>query len=195
MLPNVRSFLMLGFGKDVVNPAGVSRGLATEVYHRHAATLYGQALLILGDEGMAEQVARDVIVDECARPPTAPQDAADASRRLAVSVLRRCQGLRADQARRDRFPRQRRGSVRAGSPGVVHSSEREVLALVLFGGLEYREASRELAIPASEAAALLRAALISLANFICASLSGASAWCDYWMSGMGLGVWSGADRR
>jgi hypothetical protein len=115
---------MRGLGKAVVNPAGVSRGLAAEVYRRHAATLYGQALLILGDEGMAERVARDVIVEECAR----------------------------------------RGSVRAGSPGVVHSREREALSLVLFGGLEYREASRELAIPASAAAALLRAALISLAD-------------------------------
>jgi DNA-directed RNA polymerase specialized sigma24 family protein len=40
--------------------------------------------------------------------------------------------------------------------------EREVLGLVLFGGLEYRQAARELAIPAPEAAALLRTALISL---------------------------------
>jgi hypothetical protein len=166
---------MLEFGKEVVNPAGVPGGLAAEIYHRHAATLYGQALLILGDEGLAEQVAGDVIVDECARPPTAQEDADEASRRLAVSVLRRCQRLRTDQARRDRLSRRRLrggggGCVRAGSPWVVHSREREALALVLFGGLEYRQAGRELALPASETAALLRAALISLAD-----LSGASA--------------------
>jgi hypothetical protein len=42
----LRSFIMLGFGKEVVNPAGVSRSLAAEIYHRHAAALYGQALLM-----------------------------------------------------------------------------------------------------------------------------------------------------
>jgi hypothetical protein len=81
----LRSFIVLGFGKEVVNPAGVSRSLAAEIYHRHAAALYGQALLILGDEDMAGQVACDVIVGECARPLAAQEDAGDASRRLAGS--------------------------------------------------------------------------------------------------------------
>jgi hypothetical protein len=42
--------------------------------------------------------------------------------------------------------------------------EREALALVLFGGLGYRQAGREIGITAPETAALLRAALVSLAR-------------------------------
>jgi hypothetical protein len=39
------------------------------MYDRHADGLYRQALLTLGDAGMAEQVVCDVIVDECTRVP------------------------------------------------------------------------------------------------------------------------------
>jgi hypothetical protein len=55
-----------------------------------------------------------------------------------------------------------------GSAGVdqygLSSRERGALGLVLFGGLGYAQTSRELAIPPSDMAALLRAALHGLAT-------------------------------
>jgi hypothetical protein len=87
---------------------------------------------------------------------------AAASRRLAVAVLRRCQELAPDQ---DRIPRRRPGGgVRSRSHRVRRSTEREALALVLFGGFEYRQVGQLLAIPAAEAAALLRTAMLSRAG-------------------------------
>ncbi|MDQ2815027.1 MAG: hypothetical protein M3Z75_25040 [Actinomycetota bacterium] len=137
--------------------------MAPEIYRRHAAALYQQALLILGDESSAEQVARDVILDELTR--SASRESADvAARRLAVSVLRRCQALTAGLPPDDQIPRPRPPGTkgdRAGSPDLRCRQEREALSLVLFGGLGYREVGRELALPAPETAALLRAALIS----------------------------------
>lgn len=67
--------------------------LDADIYDRHADGLYRQALLTLGDAGMAEQVVCDVIVDECTRVPSSAGGAGDASYRLPVSAYRRCQEL------------------------------------------------------------------------------------------------------
>lgn len=65
----------------------------------------------------------------------------------------------------DRIPRRRPGGgVRSRSHRVRRSTEREALALVLFGGFEYRQVGQLLAIPAAEAAALLRTAMLSRAG-------------------------------
>ncbi len=154
---------MPGLGQGPATPAGASPDVAAEIYQRLAGPVYGQALLILGDEILAERVTRDVIVNEVARPPRPAESAAAASRRLAVSVLRRCQELAPDQVR---VPGRRRpgGGVRSRSHRVRRSMEREALALVLFGGFGYRQVGQVLAIPAAEAAALLRTAMLSRAG-------------------------------
>jgi hypothetical protein len=143
---------------------GTGRDRAAEIYDRYAAVLYSQALLILGDERMAEQVACDVILDELTGPAV-PREGADAASRMAVSVLRRCQALLAsgswpDQAATYRPPGT--GTARISWRDFLTSKEREVLGLVLFGGLDSRQAARQLAIPARQAAALLRTALTGL---------------------------------
>jgi len=143
---------------------GTGRDRAAEIYDRYAAVLYSQALLILGDERMAEQVACDVILDELTGPAV-PREGADAASRMAVSVLRRCQALLAsgswpDQAATCRPPGT--GTARISWRDFLTSKEREVLGLVLFGGLDSRQAARQLAIPARQAAALLRTALAGL---------------------------------
>jgi len=129
-----------------------------EIYDRHAAAVYGQALLMLADEALAGQVARDVIVAECALPAASPRVTARVSARLAVSTLRRCQELLAGRPREERAARGRHargGSVPPGPDGRTQA----LLGLVLFGRMEYREAADELAISPSRAAALLREAL------------------------------------
>lgn len=154
---------MHGLGRGPATSAGTSPDVAAEIYQRLAAPVYGQALLILGDEIMAERVTRDVIVDEVARPPLPAESTAAASRRLALAVLRRCRELAPDQDR-GRPRRRSGGGVRSRSRRVRRSTEREALALVLFGGLEYRQVGQVLAIPAAEAAALLRKAMLSRAG-------------------------------
>ncbi len=151
---------MHGLGQGPATRAGTSPDRAAEIYQRLAAPVYGQALLILGDEIVAERVTRDVIVEEVARTPLAAESADEASRRVALSVLRRCQEVALD---RGRVPRRRRpgGGVRPRSQRVRRSMEREALALVLFGGFEYRQVAQALAISAAEAAALLRTAMLS----------------------------------
>jgi hypothetical protein len=150
---------MHGLGQGPATRAGTSPDRAAEIYQRLAAPVYGQALLILGDEIVAERVTRDVIVEEVARAPLAAESANEASRRVALSVLRRCQEVALD---RGRVPRRRPGGgVRPRSQRVRRSMEREALALVLFGGFEYRQVAQALAISASEAAALLRTAMLS----------------------------------
>jgi hypothetical protein len=49
-------------------PAGTSRDRAAEIYQRYGAALYTQALLMLGNERMAEQVACDVIAEGFTAP-------------------------------------------------------------------------------------------------------------------------------
>lgn len=129
------------------------------IYDRHAARMYRQALLTLGDSSLAEQVVSDVITDECLRP--AP-DAGGAQYRLGIAVRRRCQQLATDPASWNRI-----SDPPAGQPGCIPPNrlgvrERAALALVIFGQLGYVEAAEEMAIPPADMAALLLAVLHKL---------------------------------
>lgn len=134
------------------------------VYDRHAAGLYRQALLTLGDAGMAEQVVSDVILGECLRSAPPEGDANAAELRLGISACRRCQDLSGDLAWRSRDSgRRRSGSVLdCIAPAGLSGRERAALALVIFGGSGYVEAARELAIAPADIAALLCAVLSKL---------------------------------
>jgi hypothetical protein len=135
---------------------------------RHAAGLYQQALLTLGDEDLAEHVVMSVIVDECIRSGAAGGSARGAARRLAVSTYWRCQEMAGRPAERSR-PAVRlapAGPPGRGGAGALSVRERGALGLVLFGGLRCAEASRELAMPARDLAAILHAltARVTLMN-------------------------------
>jgi hypothetical protein len=121
-------------------------------------------LLTLDDPGLAGQVVCDVIVDECVRSPAPAAHEHDASYRLAMSAYRRCQELADGHAWHSRNPRRRAswGLAACIDPCGLSARERGALALVVFGGLGYIQASRELAITPQEMAALLRAVLVCL---------------------------------
>jgi hypothetical protein len=153
-------------------PPALSRAAAASVtfsrdgaiYDRHAAGLYRQALLTLGDAGMAEQVVSDVILDECLRSAPPEGDANAAQLRLGISACRRCQDLAGDRAWRSQDSGRRRTGSRLDciAPAGLSGRERAALALVIFGGSEYMEAARELAIAPADMSALLRAVLSKL---------------------------------
>jgi hypothetical protein len=88
---------MLGSGKTgavrTFATASSARGRDADLYRRYAAGVYRQALLTRGDLALAEHLACDVIVNECAlaRIPDRGED--DARYRLTESVLRRCRRL------------------------------------------------------------------------------------------------------
>jgi hypothetical protein len=88
---------MLGSGKTGAVRARMTAGSARSrdagLYRRYAVGLYRQALLSRGDPALAEHVACDVIVNECAlaRIPEHGED--DGPYRLTESVLRRCRQL------------------------------------------------------------------------------------------------------
>jgi len=88
---------MLGSGKTgavgTFVTARSARGRDADLYRRYAAGVYRQALLTRGDLALAEHLACDVIVNECAlaRIPDRGED--DARYRLTESVVRRCQRL------------------------------------------------------------------------------------------------------
>jgi hypothetical protein len=131
-------------GKEPAADAGAGSApsaRARDTYERHASGLYRQAVLTLGDPGAAGRIVADVLTAECARSQ-APDDHC-VGRRLAVSVYWRCQWTA-------------RGE---GNEGV---RERGALALVRFGGLDYRQASEELAVTPAEMAAILCTALRDL---------------------------------
>jgi hypothetical protein len=140
---------MLGFARKASDTATATEFTPSErakdIYQRHAARLYRQALVTLGDESLARQVLADALAAECGLSEVTA--GGDIGCRLAVSVYWLCQET-------------------ATRPGAYHSGpdvrERGALALVLFGGLEYRHASRALAIPPAEMAAILRTALHQL---------------------------------
>jgi hypothetical protein len=140
-----------------VTSAGASPGRAGAVHDRHGDRLYRQALLTLGDAGLAERVVSDVITGECLRTP--PLDADAEEYRLAVSVRRRCQDLATDPAYWNRLRDPLDGMPGCIASGGVSVRERAALALVIFGHLGYAEAARELAISPPEMAALLQAVL------------------------------------
>jgi hypothetical protein len=137
---------MLGFARKESDAAAATEFTPSErakdIYERHAASLYQQALVTLGDAGTARQVLADALAAECGRSEV--NDGGGIGCRLALSVYWLCQEA-------------------ATRPGACHSGpgvrERGALALVLFGGLEYRYASQVLAIPPAEMAAILRTAL------------------------------------
>ncbi len=145
---------MLGWGK-AAGAAGATAdpGRRQDLYQRHAAALYRQALLILEDPAQAGQVVRDVITDACgpgSAAGPAPETGEDDTRAgLAEAVFRRCHelivGRRGDQGR------------------PLSDDERAALGLVLYGGLGYVRASVVLGISARDMAGLLRAALLRLA--------------------------------
>jgi hypothetical protein len=115
---------------------------------------------MLDDDGLAEQVACDVILAECALPAASPGDTDPTSRRLASSTLRRCQELMADPARDGHASRKRITCTCPATEGI-NGGQRALLGLVLFGEMGYHEAARELAISPSRAAVMLRDALIA----------------------------------
>jgi hypothetical protein len=156
---------MLRFGNTCLAHAPVTADVPgdrdADIYDRYASGLYRQALLTLDDAHLAEQVVCDVLVDECTRTPAPGGDEDNATYRLAVSAYRHCREL-AGPARQDRRPGQRPSGRVAGCidpGGLLSGKERGGLGLVLFGGLRYVQASRELGISASDMAALLHAVL------------------------------------
>ena len=159
---------MLGLGKTgaVGALATASRACRQVIYQHHAAALYRQALLMLRDSALAEDVVRDAIVDECALVPAQEHGEDETRYRLAQSVFRRCQQLAADPGRQDRRPPQQPslsvdGCVDPG--GILTEKERGALGLVIFGGLGYVQASTVLGIGPRDTAALLRTAMGRLA--------------------------------
>jgi hypothetical protein len=95
MPPKYSELPMVGSGRAHRTHRSVTAccDLDADIYDRHADGLYRQALLTLGDAGMAEQVVSDVIVDEYTRVPSPAGGAGDAGYRLPVSAYRRCQEL------------------------------------------------------------------------------------------------------
>ena len=159
---------MLEFGKTTI-PAPVTVGAPcdrdAEIYDRHAGALYRQALLTLGDADLAEQVVCDVLVDECVWPPASAGDGDAASCRLALAAYGRCRALDGASAWQTGIPADQRsesGARHTESFGLLSGAERGALGLVMFGGLGYARASRELAISLADMAALLRGALQGL---------------------------------
>jgi hypothetical protein len=153
---------MLGSGKTGTPGTRATAGLARRklIYQRHAAALYRQALLMLGDPALAETVVGEVIADEL-MPYRRQGSGEDEIRyRLVQSVFQRCQ-------RPDGLPAQRpseAGGDRIDPGGVLSETERGALGLVLCGGLGYVQASTVLGIGEYDMAALLRSALRRLAT-------------------------------
>ena len=141
--------------------APVSPSPDEAVYDRHATRLYRQALLTLGDPGLAEQVVSDVLTEECLR--TALPDDEGVGHRLGVSVRRRCQELVTDPAWWNRASSRLEGMPGCISVGRISVRERAALALVIFGHLGCVEAADEMAISPPDMAALLLAVLHKLA--------------------------------
>jgi hypothetical protein len=158
---------MLGLGKTGRGgaQAATSAARCRDIYNRHAAALYRQALLMLGDPARAESVACEVIADECALAPVAGRSEDEARYRLAAAVFRRSRQLATDHEQQDRVPRPRSspGAVSSLDPGgLLSQQERGALGLVLFGGFGYVDASTVLGVRPREVAALVRTALLTL---------------------------------
>jgi hypothetical protein len=178
--PRYPEFVMPGSARKIRAPAPPAAHAparqAGSVYDSHAADLYRQALLTLGNPSLAEQVVMGVIVDACMQDRKGDVDAGAAASRLAVETYWRCQELARKRGRRNwsgiRLVRARTAGVTGA--GTLSVQERGALGLVLFGGLECVQASRELAIPPRDLAAILRRALSRLAVPAAASLSSAS---------------------
>lgn len=159
---------MIGLSKSRTAgiPVAASRARRRVVYQRHAAALYRQALLMLDDPALAENVVCDAIVDESALVPAQEHGDDETRFRLAQAVFRRCQQLAASRARH-RLPPPRPCAGVAGSmdpEGILSEQERGALGLVVCGGLEYVQASTVLRIGPDEMADLLRTVMRRLAS-------------------------------
>lgn len=155
---------MLGFGNNCLAPvtASVPYDRDAHFYDRYASGLYRQVLLTLDNAHLAEQVVCDVLVDECVRPRASEGEEDNAGYRLAVSAYQRCRELADGPSWQDRQAEQRSPERVTGCidpDGLLSEKERAGLGLVLFGGLGYVQASRELAISPSDMAALLHTVL------------------------------------
>ena len=137
-------------GNDTVRTlVTASSARSPDMYQRHAAGLYRQALLTLGDPALAAHVVRDVIAGECALAPAPRRDEDDTRYRPAESVLRRCQQLATNPAQRGCHPAQPPPGDAAGRVdpgGFLSEKAREALGLVLIGGLGRVRASSVLGI-------------------------------------------------
>jgi hypothetical protein len=158
---------MLGLGKTGRGDAPAVRAAhCRDIYHHHAAALYRQALLMLGDPARAESVACEVIADECALAPVPGRSEDEARHRLAAAVFQSCQQQATRREQQDRVPRPR-SSPGVASPldpgGLLSEQERGALGLVLMGGIGYADASAVLGVRPREVAALVRTALLTLA--------------------------------
>jgi hypothetical protein len=158
---------MLGLGKSGTVRASVATasGRRQDIYQRHAAALYRQALLTLSDSALAEDVVRDVLVEECALAPVPGGGEDDARYRLAESIFRRCHQLAAVPAQPDRRSAQQPSADDADGMDPdrrLSEYERGALGLVLFGGFGYVGASRVLGIDPLDMAVLLRVVLLRL---------------------------------
>jgi hypothetical protein len=154
---------MTGYGERPLGQAGAAVAYPSPdeaIYDCHAARLYQQALLTLGDAGLAEQVVSDVITAECLRP--AAQDPDGAERRLGVSVRRRCHELTTGPAWWNRLCDPLEDMPGGIAPRGLSVRERAAIALVVFGHLGYVEAAREMAISPADMATLLLAVLHKL---------------------------------
>jgi hypothetical protein len=146
--------------------AATSRARRQVIYEHHAGALYRQALLMLADSALAQDVVCHAIVDESALVPAQEHSEDETRYRLAQSVFRRCQRLAAGPGRPDRRPSRQPllgvdGCLDPG--GILSEQERGALGLVIFGGLGYVQASTVLGISPRNMAALLRTAMGRLA--------------------------------
>jgi hypothetical protein len=160
-----------GFHSCVAAGAAPSRD--ADLYERYGRRLFRQALLTTGDEAVAEQVVSDVIAGECASAGR-ERGKDDTRYRLAESAFRRCQELAATPARREPRPGQRPAVDAPGGPepaAVLSRTELGALALVIFGGLGYVQASAVLGISPPDMAAMLRSALLRFTTSSVSSLA------------------------
>ncbi|GIJ51215.1 DNA-directed RNA polymerase sigma-70 factor [Virgisporangium aliadipatigenens] len=172
--------------------AGNEHALA-EAYDGHATAVYGLALRITNDHGVAEDIVQDVFLDLWQRPERYDPDAASMrgwlcmiGRRRAIDWLRR-------QVTRDKY-----ALILAGGPPTVATVEedviaatvlkvvrsavhdlptphREAIALAYYYGLTYREVAQRLQIPEGTAKSRLRSGLRRIADRLSAAGFGAQA--------------------
>ena len=82
---------MLGSGKTgTVRPSAAgSSGHSRDIYRRYAVALYTQALLTADDPALAEHVAYDVAVNECALALVPERGKDDARHRRVLGIYPR----------------------------------------------------------------------------------------------------------
>lgn len=103
-------------GRNAAAWSRASRDRDAEIYRRYAVVLYRQALLALGDEGMAGQADRDLISDGSTRPQVSRKGAEGTVGRLALSALRRCREMAAGHNRAQQRRSRRRQQPMKQSP-------------------------------------------------------------------------------